>query len=138
MNEIRLISVLDSLRELERRVTLVLLETGLSLSQLRLLRLIAEADTVSASDLSRHLAITKASVSGQVQDLQKLGLIEVRANPDDKRGRLIAATEAGRFRLSAALENVTQLERVLGRDVLAPLARAAGDLDQILNHNKEA
>jgi DNA-binding MarR family transcriptional regulator len=64
-------------------------------SQLFLLVRLAQNGPRRASDLAEQLCADPSTVSRQVASLVKAGLIERRADPDDGRASILAATELG-------------------------------------------
>ncbi len=68
-------------------------------SQLFLLVRLAQHGPRRASDLAEQLCADPSTVSRQVASLVKAGLIERRADPDDGRASILAATELGLARV---------------------------------------
>jgi len=88
---------------------LVLADPNLTLCQLRLLTCLQQGNK-TASELSRGLRITKASVTGQVKDLQAMELLSLSPDPADKRSAIIQLTKMGKTKLAIALTGVDILE----------------------------
>ncbi|MFT4212201.1 MAG: MarR family transcriptional regulator [Microbacterium sp.] len=65
---------------------------------------IARLGPVTLSALADRLTADKGLLSRQVTELESVGMIERRADPDDGRVRLIEITPHGRERLAAARE----------------------------------
>ena len=61
---------------------------------------VMEHGPVRAADLVGTLGLDKSGVSRQVQQLVDLGLVERRADPDDRRATLLAATDDAVRRVS--------------------------------------
>ena len=133
MNDLKLISVLEDLHRLERKICPILSESGLSLAQLRLMHQIQCAEPVASSHLSTALGITRASITGQIKDLDKLGFTASKPNPDDGRSSLISLSQQGKQRLETVLKRVAKLEKLLGDALLAPLAQSLNQLTHSLN-----
>lgn len=57
---------------------------------------------VRAADLAEYLGVHKGAVSRQVQQLERLGLLQRQPSPDDARAQLLAATKEGAARFEAA------------------------------------
>lgn len=53
------------------------------------------------SELATYFGVGKATISRQLKALEDLGLIERRADPDDRRAHLLALTGEGQRRLDA-------------------------------------
>jgi DNA-binding MarR family transcriptional regulator len=87
-------------------------------------------DGCSQADLTRHLGITRQSVSTLVQELEALELVERRPDVADRRVKVVALTERGHEfaaearRLLASAE--AELERRIGRVHVDALRTALG------------
>ena len=80
--------------------------------------------------LANHLGLDRTVMTYLVDDLEKAGLVERRANPTDRRQRQIVATPRGRQLVEGACQRVIQAqEDLLG--TLAPDERVA--LRRLLN-----
>ena len=51
---------------------------------------------VAPSQLTRSMMLSPSGMTSRLDRLEKLGYVERRANPDDRRGLLVVLTEAGR------------------------------------------
>ncbi|MFE9098560.1 MarR family winged helix-turn-helix transcriptional regulator [Streptomyces sp. NPDC007264] len=87
----------------------------LSLVSYTLLAHLEESGGCRATDLAAHHALDKSTVSRQVAALERAGLIERRADPDDHRVRLLHPTEAG----TRILARVTATRRAAFRERLS-------------------
>lgn len=70
----------------------------------KVLSVIERRGPVTASWLAEHLAADKGQVSRHISELEALGFVTRTPDPDDGRIRLIAVTEEGATRLTAARE----------------------------------
>ncbi|MCL2543611.1 MAG: MarR family transcriptional regulator [Nocardioidaceae bacterium] len=70
-------------------------ELGISFYRAKVLRRLLAGPT-SMRDLALRLTTDKANLSGAVDDLEGLGLVERSVDPDDRRVRRLALTPAGR------------------------------------------
>jgi DNA-binding MarR family transcriptional regulator len=119
LNEVGIISQLSGNRAGR------LLAPGLNLSQFALLNHFARlGGERSLVQLAGAMQVTKAAMTNTVARLQAKGLLQVRADPADGRGKLVSLTDAGLAARQAAV-------RQLGQG-LAPLAAVAdaGELQQ--------
>ncbi|MFF3004219.1 MarR family winged helix-turn-helix transcriptional regulator [Kitasatospora sp. NPDC057940] len=80
------------------------LHPDLSLVTYSILDLITERGGCRAADVAAHFMLDKSTVSRQVTALEKLGLLRREADPDDQRGQILRATEAGLALLQDANE----------------------------------
>ena len=93
-----------------------------------MLSTIAEGDDLRAVDLAAWYRLDKSTVSRQVGDLERRGLVERAAGPAGGRGQLLRVTAAGRRLLAdaAATRHAELARRVAGwsDDELAAFASA--------------
>jgi DNA-binding MarR family transcriptional regulator len=65
----------------------------------RVLRTIQRCGTVQSSAAADMLVVDRSVISRQVRQLEALGLVESRTDPDDGRARILALTEEGTRRM---------------------------------------
>ncbi|OIV36332.1 MarR family transcriptional regulator [Mangrovactinospora gilvigrisea] len=75
---------------------------GLSLVAYSILDMISERGGARGSDLAAHFLLDKSTVSRQVGNLERLGLVERRIDPGDHRGQILLPTEDGARMLADA------------------------------------
>jgi DNA-binding MarR family transcriptional regulator len=92
---------------LHRLVAEVAARSGITNQQAGLLRSLEQPRTMSA--LAAERACDPSNITGLVDRLERLGLVERRPNPADRRSRLLALTPAGR-RLRATLRRDVRKE----------------------------
>ena len=80
------------------------------------------------SELARRLGVSKQAVGQLVDELQAMGVVERRPDPDDRRAKRVAFTHRG---LSSLLDGLAHLRAVeaelaaaVGRDTMEQLHRA--------------
>jgi DNA-binding MarR family transcriptional regulator len=73
--------------------------------------------------LAERAAMTKQAMGELVADLERLGYVRRRADPADRRAKVIELTDRGWDAVSAALGSFADMERELGDDVGAPRVR---------------
>ncbi|MFE6407279.1 MarR family winged helix-turn-helix transcriptional regulator [Streptomyces sp. NPDC057837] len=71
-------------------------ESGLRLRHYAVLRFLATTEGALQRELSTRLGYDPSAIVGLVDDLEKLGFAERRPSPDDRRGRIVVLTVAGR------------------------------------------
>ncbi|MEU5546557.1 MarR family transcriptional regulator [Streptomyces sioyaensis] len=71
-------------------------ESGVRLRHYALLRFLATSKGALQRELSARLGYDPSAIVGLVDDLEKLGLVERRPAPDDRRSRIVVLTEEGR------------------------------------------
>lgn len=84
-----------------------------------ILRAGKRGETVSPTGLATHLGITTASTTALVKRLVGSGHIERRADPNDRRGVLLTATERGDDRVRTELTDV-HARMIAAADRLSP------------------
>ncbi len=94
----------DGLGDLLHRVVYLLGEAtrrrvasnGLSYSQIRLLGMLEEIEPVTQHQLAQALAVSDPAISRALRPLEEAGFVQIEIDPEHKRRRLVATTEAGR------------------------------------------
>ncbi|BDM74140.1 MarR family transcriptional regulator (plasmid) [Streptomyces nigrescens] len=71
-------------------------ESGVRLRHYALLRFLATTEGALQRELSARLGYDPSAIVGLVDDLEKLGFVERRPAPDDRRSRIVVLTEEGR------------------------------------------
>lgn len=119
MKKLNIIHLLDNIRQLEQRVSLILVDTALTLSQFRLLCILFYSETpLPGTTLSAQLNISKASITMQLKTLGEAGLIQAESSTADKRASLISLSSAGRQRMKVTLENLAALEKQISPEII--------------------
>jgi len=111
------ISLLYALREAadacDERMTPICAMAGLTLAQFNLLYLVVEEKRTRLGELAENSRCVKSNVTYLVRSMEADGLLEVSADPDDRRVRHVRATPKGTKALRAALRSAAQLEKAL-------------------------
>ncbi len=74
----------------------LLTDTPLNLTAYRLIRTVEVFDEISIADLSRHMVTDNAQISRTASDLGNKGLVEFRADPKNKRRKLVVLSADGK------------------------------------------
>jgi DNA-binding MarR family transcriptional regulator len=120
-------SLSDAFRSVARRLRQASVESlarwDLTPSQFRALRVLMRHDAMRPSELSEHLGIAPRSTTEVLDGLEAKGLIERRADPQDRRATLVVPTERGTD-VGANIRSASgsEAERVFDR--LSPTDRA--------------
>jgi DNA-binding MarR family transcriptional regulator len=96
-----------------RRFRETLQPLGLEPREFALLRAIAPAEGASQQEIAERLQIPPSRMVAFVDALEQRGLVERRANPDDRRARALYLTNKGRKLLPTAFALAGQLEAEL-------------------------
>jgi DNA-binding MarR family transcriptional regulator len=96
-------------RRLRHRTKVALEPWDLSPSLARALSVLARDGDLRLSALAERLRIVPRSATEVVDDLQRLGLVDRRPDPDDRRAVLVGLTAAGE-RTARAIQDARQAE----------------------------
>jgi DNA-binding MarR family transcriptional regulator len=122
-NEALINDIVVRIRRLRRSVYHDYIRTsrqfGLTETQSDVLRTLLVWGTMSSADLSRHLYVTPANITGVIDRLEKKGLVERVRQKADRRVALISLTESGRD-LSQQLPDPIENKLISGLENLPP------------------
>jgi DNA-binding MarR family transcriptional regulator len=90
-------------RALARRFDEALRPVGLTNGQFSLLMSLNRPEPASMGSVASVLAMDRTTLTAALKPLERRGLVTVTANPDDRRGRLLALTAKGQSALANAL-----------------------------------
>lgn len=90
-------------RALARRFDDELKPYGLTNGQFSLLMSLNRPEPPPMGPVAELLAMDQTTLTAALKPLERRGLVERRANPNDRRSRLLALTDAGRRTLAAAV-----------------------------------
>jgi long-chain acyl-CoA synthetase len=124
---------------LAKQVEVALAPLDLSLPQYRVLGLLADGST-AASVLARQLAVSPPSVTAVVDGLVGRGLVERRADPEDRRRLTLLLTRDGRKLVATAdAAAEARLDDIAGFLDEPPEALAAGleEWNRALDRNRD-
>ena len=79
-------------------------ETGLSFSQLNILMRLFHGGRCGVSEIGERLGITNAAASQSIDRLVNLGLIKRTEDPEDRRAKQLALTQAGQALIEKGVE----------------------------------
>ncbi|HET7475895.1 MAG TPA: MarR family transcriptional regulator, partial [Dermatophilaceae bacterium] len=83
---------------------------------------------LSPGVLVQQTLVTSGTMTNRVDRLERRGLVHRRPDPADRRGVIVALTEAGRAAVDAALADLLDRERSLLEGLTAADQRALADL----------
>jgi DNA-binding MarR family transcriptional regulator len=105
----------------------VWIDSGLTLTQLRSLFLIANKGSINFRKLAEALEVTPSNVTGIVDRLVEQGLVSRTQNPEDRREMTLQATDKGKALLSnlkeAGIKRMTQVLSLLSLEELSALVQ---------------
>lgn len=85
----------------------------LSVAQFASLVILDESPGLSVADVARKVSTARQSANEMLAGLERAGLVERRAHPNDRRSQQIFLTDAGRARLAEAMPTVRAVEERL-------------------------
>jgi len=104
-------------RQLARRFDEALKPAGLTHGQFSLMMSLNRPAPPKIGDVAELLAMDRTTVTANLKPLQRRGLIDVAADPDDRRSRVLSLTKAGRKALAAAVPLWTEAHAALDREL---------------------
>ena len=115
MTQLKVMELLDASQLFERKLGLALMYSCLRLPQFKAMLYLEQLGKITVSDLSRHLNVTRATVSVLISELLRAGLVENLSNKSDKRSFYIRLTDTGIKRLALAKSEVAMVTESLSR-----------------------
>lgn len=100
-------------RVLARRFDEALRPAGLTNGQFSMLMSMNRPGPVRMRDVAALLGMDRTTVTAALKTLEKRGLVTTEPDPEDRRGRLLVLTDAGRERLAEALPIWTETHRAV-------------------------
>ena len=107
-------------RALARRFDVALKPVGLTNGQFSLLMALNRPAPPPMAPVAQLLAMDRTTLTAALKPLERRGLVEVKADPGDRRSRLLALTDAGR----EALGHAVPIWRATHREIEAKLVDA--------------
>ena len=112
-------------RIIGQHVPSVLIDSGLTLTQLRSLFFIANEGSTNSRKLARALEVTPSNVTGIVDRLVEQELVSRTQNPEDRREMTLQATDKGQALVSnlkeVGIKHMTQILSLLSLGELSSL-----------------
>lgn len=107
-------------RVLARRFDEAFRPLGITSGQFSLLNAMNRPTPPTIGAIAAVLAMDRSTVTANLKPLERIGAVTVSVDPDDRRGRRAALTEAGRALLARAtpvwIDEHARVEAALGRD----------------------
>ena len=114
-------------RIIGQHVPSVWIDSGLTLTQLRSLFLIANKGSTNFRKLAEALRVTPSNVTGIVDHLVEQGLVSRTQNPEDRREMTLQATDEGKALVAnlkeTGINHMTQILSLLSLEELNSLVR---------------
>lgn len=90
-------------RALARRFDVALKSAGITSGQFSLLMALNRPEPANVGGVAALLAMDRTTLTANLKPLERRGLVETKADPTDKRARLLRLTPAGRAVLAEAV-----------------------------------
>ena len=116
MSQLNVLELLDATQQFEQKLNLALTYSGLRLPQFRAMLFLEKSGKITVSDLSRHLNVTRATVSVLINELLKADIVESIENNKDKRSFYVKLTESGLQRLLVARKSIAIVEENISKE----------------------
>ena len=116
MGKINVLELLDAVMAFEQKLNLALMYSALRLPQYRVMVFLEIAGKVTVTDLSKHLNVTRATMSVLVNQLLKADIVESVENISDKRSFYVRLTESGLKRLNVARKDLSLVEESISEE----------------------
>lgn len=89
--------------KMQRRIVSALAGRGVTLPQFDVLATLRFGEGVTQQELAERLLVTKGNVCGVLDRLERLGWVERRPDPGDRRANRLHLTRAGRGKIDGVL-----------------------------------
>ena len=110
---------------------------GLSLARTKILQVLDRRGTLRQSSLGKELGHAPRSVTQSVEALEREGLLERTAAPDDRRSKLVTLTREGAKALAAGTaagdDVLSEIFGAIGREQLASLDKLLDAIDAAMS-----
>ena len=84
---------------------------GFAMSQLPVLRSLARTPSLSQKELAQLARVEQSTMAQMLARMERDGVVQHEANPDDKRGVLVSVTQRARARFPEAMAALVEGER---------------------------
>jgi DNA-binding MarR family transcriptional regulator len=85
----------------------------LNVTDMQCLRLLFIKGIATPSELARHTGLTSGATTAMLDRLEKVGLIERRPNPDDRRGTLVSPGKSAAEKVASGFESARKAQAEL-------------------------
>src|SRR6476660_5707093 len=109
-----------SARAVGRRFDAALRPLGLTNGQFSLLMALNRPEPASLGGVAALLAMDRTTLTAALKPLQRRGLVKIAVDRQDRRGRRLSLTGAGRALLAKALPLWTETHNAIERQLAAP------------------
>ncbi len=132
MTKLKVLDLLEAVRMYERKINLALTYSGLRIPQFKVIDFLDKSGKITVSDLSRHINVTRATISVLVNELIKADIVESIKNKTDKRSFYIKLTERGKTRLTVARTEISLVEENISNGLSTDIIECLNDFSRII------
>ncbi len=101
-------------QQVTRRARELLAPFNITPVQYAVLKVLSDSDPVSGAEIGKRMVLDSASVTGVLDRMESLGLVERRPNPKDRRAQLIAASPGAKEMLPLLDKEMDRLNAEAG------------------------
>jgi DNA-binding MarR family transcriptional regulator len=128
------VQVAHAYHRIARRLEQALDRHGLSLAQFEVLAVLHFDAGMTQNELAQRLLVTKGNVCGLLDRMGATGLVERRADPEDRRANRLFLTEQGQTLLAETLPgHLALIKEMLGSLKVAELESLHDLLERLVN-----
>lgn len=132
MSTLQIIELLEATQQFEKKLNLALMYSGLRIPQYRVMMFLKKSGKITVSDLSRHINVSRATMSVLVNQLLKANIVESIDNSNDKRSFYIKLSESGLRRLQLAESEVKLVEEKISGKIPVETIAALNDFSRAM------
>jgi len=132
MTKLNVLDLLEAVRVYERKFNLSLTYSGLRIPQFRVIDFLDKSGKITVSDLSRHINVTRATISVLVNGLITAGIVESIKNKNDKRSFYIKLTERGKARLTVARTEISLVEEKISNGLSLDIINCLNNFSRVI------
>lgn len=96
---------------------------GITAHQMMALTVLSHEDNISLGLFAQRAEVGKAAAVGMIKRLETMGLVKVKANPDDARLNLILLSKKGRSLIPEIFKSIKKLENTFEKAMGLPKLR---------------
>lgn len=127
MTHLKVVELLDTTHYLERKIGVALMYSALRLPQYRAMLFLETLGKITVSDLSKHMNVTRATISVLVNELVRADIVECLDNRADKRSFYLRLTDSGLQRLALAKSEVSMVAANIASELTEDTLKALND-----------
>lgn len=136
MTDLKVIELLDAASLFERKIGVALMYSALRMPQFKAMLCLEKLGKITVSDLSRHMNVTRATMSVLINELVRSGIVECLENTSDKRSFYVHLTADGSRRLALAKSEVAMVIENLSQHFSEETRQALNEFACSVQHDR--